>query len=291
MSAAVLIHAGAGSFSGELTDREDEVRDVLLDVLTQARESLEGGGDAVEVAASAVERMESFELFNAGRGSALCSDGSVQMSAAIMRGRDRAAGAVAGIRRIEHPVRAALALLHSDTVLMVGEGAERWAVGQGLVLREAAFFVTERQTSRLAERLGPGHGTVGAVCLDGYGDLAAATSTGGILGQVPGRVGDSPLIGAGTWADARVAISCTGDGEAFIRAAVAHSIAARVQESMDVGAASDLALADVTGLGATGGLIALDQHGGLAMPFSTLAMPRGAWRAGGQPQVWIRSER
>ena len=184
--------------------------------------------------------MESFPLFNAGHGSALCSDGSVELSASVMRGSDRAAGAVALVRRTRHPVAAAVALLDQPEVLLVGDGADAHAAAIGLEQVEPRAFVTERQRRRLAERLAGElrrkHGaggaepekfgaggaepeTVGAVCLDANGSLAAATSTGGLNGQRPGRVGDSPLIGAGTWADNRVAVSCTGQGEAFIRAA------------------------------------------------------------------------
>jgi isoaspartyl peptidase/L-asparaginase-like protein (Ntn-hydrolase superfamily) len=170
---------------------------------------------------------------------------------------------------------------------MIGESAERFAAERGAVRLPESAFVTARQRDRLVTRAGGDHGTVGAVCLDGRGDLAAATSTGGISGQPPGRVGDSPLLGAGTWADPTVAVSCTGDGEAFIRSGAALRIALLVQSGVTVAEAARHALADVGSLGGTGGLIALAADGQAALPFTTGAMPRGAWRAGEAPTIRI----
>lgn len=287
----ILVHAGAGAFSAHLQSQEGAVRDVLTDLLARAASELERGGDAASVVVDAVATMESFELFNAGRGSALCADGSVAMSAAVMRGSDRAAGAVAGIRTLEHPILAARLLLDGEPVLMLGDEAERWAAERGAGRQAPEFFITERQRSRLP---GAGtaagradHGTVGAVCLDGHGTLAAATSTGGIMGQLPGRVGDSPLIGAGTWADAHAAISCTGDGEAFIRSGVARHIAALREAGVELAEAASRALGEVERLAGVGGLIAVDAGGVTTMPFTTAAMPRGLARAGQEPEVWI----
>ena len=176
--------------------------------------------------------MEGFPLFNAGYGSVLCSDGSVEMSAAVMRGSDRAAGAMALLRRTRHPIAAARTLLEEPVVLLAGERADAHAAAQGLEQHDPSEFVTDRQRRRLerwlSRREESDRGTVGAVCLDASGRLAAATSTGGRLGQRPGRVGDSPLIGAGTWADPRLAVSCTGAGESFIRAGAARLLGALV---------------------------------------------------------------
>jgi beta-aspartyl-peptidase (threonine type) len=179
------------------------------------------------------------------------------MSASMMRGSDRAAGAVAGVMHTRNPVIAARAVLESYQVLMIGEHAEEFARSRGAEQRPNEYFITERQQGNLARHVEQyPAGTVGAVCLDGSGTLAAATSTGGLTGQPPGRVGDSPVIGAGTWADGVVAVSCTGEAE-------------------------------VAEMGGTGGVIACGADGSVALPFTTDAMPRGMWRAGGEPQVWI----
>ncbi len=286
----ILIHAGAGPLGAELRDHGQEAIDTLHEVLRTAGRRLDQGEAAPAVVIAAVEDLEDCGLFNAGYGAALCSDGSVELSAAVMRGSDRAAGGVAGVRVVRHPVRAAAIVLESDQVLMIAERAEQLALAGGAERWENSEFVTERQQARfLATANGErqDHGTVGAVCLDVHGDLAAATSTGGISGQPPGRVGDSPLIGAGTWADGRVAVSCTGDGEAFIRVGVARWMAAQVAHGASVEAVAREALDEVGALGGTGGLIALDRAGRFVLPFTTEAMPRGIWQSGRPPQVQL----
>jgi beta-aspartyl-peptidase (threonine type) len=283
----VLIHAGAGPLGIDLRDHNAEVRRVLLHVLAGARELLEQGATALEATVGCVVALEDCELFNAGLGSALCSDGTVQMSAAVMRGCDRAAGAVAGVRTVRNPINAAEIVLGSPEVLIIGEYADRLALDHRLPTLPNEAFITKRERARLALRSDGARGTVGAVCLDSLGTLAAATSTGGISGQVPGRVGDSPVIGAGTWADDRIAVSCTGDGEAFIRAAAAVRIASLVAHGHPLAEAAAGALADVGQLGGRGGLIALGADGDHAFELSTEAMPRGLWRAGAEPAVWI----
>ncbi len=285
----VVIHGGAGARAPEIDERQDQYRDALLSALQRARTILESGGAAVEAAQAAVMFMEDeVEFFNAGRGSALCADGSVEMSAALMRGNDQAAGAVAGVSRTRYPIAAARAVLdHSPHVLLVGAAADDYAVAAGAEAREAHYFVTERQRDRLRDGSPKfDRGTVGAVCLDTHGVLAAGTSTGGIRGQLAGRVGDSPLPGAGTWADQRVAVSCTGDGEAFIRSGTARHLALLVAGGVPVADAAEQALADTTALGAQGGLIAVGSDGSVAAPFRAGAMPRGIWRVGEAPAVW-----
>ncbi len=253
----------------------------------RAHGALEAGGGAVEAVRAAVIVLESFPLFNAGHGSALCADGSVELSASVMRGSDRAAGGVAMMRRTRNPVAAAAALLDEPEVLLVGERADAHAAAHGLEQQDPAEFVTERQRRRLAERAAGGGETVGAVCLDASGRLAAATSTGGRSGQRPGRVGDSPLIGAGTWADRRVAVSCTGEGEAFVRAGAARLVAALVEHGSTLESAAQAAMSAVAECGGSGGLIAVDAHGNVTMPRSTGAMPRGVWRAGRSPSTIV----
>lgn len=283
----LVIHAGAGALSEDLAERAAETRAYLTEVLDRGRSMIEEGDDAIAVAVHAVSMMESFELFNAGYGAALCSDGTVQLSAAVMRGSDSAAGAVAGVRSVKHPVRAALSLLDEYQVLMVGQAADRHAIRAGLEACPNEFFVTPRQRARLEAGVPGDRGTVGAVCLDGRGALAAATSTGGVRGQPPGRVGDSPLIGAGTWADRNVAISCTGDGEAFIRAGVARYIGTVVGQGASLETATGAALEEVGALGGRGGLIALSATGEVAMPFTTETMPRAIWRVGEPRRVLL----
>ena len=284
---AVAIHGGAGALTPDLEEHAEEIREFLSGVLECARAMLEQGEDAVAVSVGAVSTMESFELFNAGYGATLCSDGTVELSAAVMRGSDRAAGAVAGVRRAEHPIQAAASLLEGREVLLIGEAAERQGAAAGVELRPNDFFITPRQLARLSGDADPSRGTVGAVCLDRDGTLAAATSTGGVRGQPPGRVGDSPLIGAGTWADGSVAISCTGDGEAFIRAGAARYGASLIGAGASVVSAMDAVLEEVGALGGRGGLIALGASGAAAMPFTTPVMPRGLWSAGMPAQVGV----
>jgi beta-aspartyl-peptidase (threonine type) len=283
----VLVHAGAGPLGPELREGGDRCRSALEQVLARAGQLLGRGAAAVEVVVAAVELLEDCELFNAGIGAALCSDGTAELSAAVMRGSDQAAGAVACIRSIRHPVRAAEALLEAPEVLMFGAPAERLAVAHGLPETANETFVTERQRRRLLARAQDDRGTVGAVCLDASGALAAATSTGGIMGQAPGRIGDSPLPGAGTWADRHVAVSCTGDGEAFIRVSAAHTLATGVAAGRPLPEAAEEALAAVGRLGGTGGLIVLDALGNAELPFTTEAMPRGLWREGEPARIWL----
>lgn len=288
---AVAIHGGAGPLGAELlADREGAQR-VLLEILQQAASRLEAGIDALTVAIHSVALLEDCELFNAGHGSALCSDGTVQMSAAAMRGCDRAAGAVAGVRTISNPIRAARLVLDSPQVLIIGEDADRLAAERGLAIEPNEAFITGRERARLGlgaeARLADAgaHGTVGAVCLDAAGCLASATSTGGLSSQPPGRVGDSPVFGAGTWSDDHVAVSCTGDGEAFVRAAAASRIAWLAAAGHPLEQAVAEALREVGRLGGRGGLIALDAQGRASLQLTAEAMPRGLWHAGGEPTV------
>jgi L-asparaginase / beta-aspartyl-peptidase len=290
-SPVIAVHAGAGGFGEDLREREAECRDALERALQSGAAALADGQDAVEAVTAAVMVMEAFPLFNAGYGSVLCADGSVEMSAAVMRGGDRAAGAVAMMRRTRHPIAAALTLLEEPVVLIAGERADAHAAARGLEQHDPSEFVTERQRDRLArwlsEREQADRGTVGAVCLDPGGRLAAATSTGGRLGQRPGRVGDSPLIGAGTWADRHLAVSCTGAGEAFVRAGAARLLGALVEQGIALEAAAQTVMSQVADCDGVGGLIAVDAHGEVTTPFSTAAMPRGVLHVGQAPVVEI----
>lgn len=285
----IVVHGGAGGFGTELQELASEYREALTSALAAGARALEagGGGGAVQAVQAAVMAMEDFPLFNAGLGAALCDDGSVELSASAMRGSDQAAGGVALVRHTRHPVAAAVAMLDQPEVLLAGERADAFAAARGLEQGDPSQFVTERQRRRLAARVSAGGATVGAVCLDAGGLLAAATSTGGLQGQRPGRVGDSPVIGAGTWADRYVAVSCTGKGEAFVRAGASRLLGALVASGVALDDAGRTVLDAVAQCDGDGGLIAVDAHGQVVLPFSTDAMPRGVWRDGEDPVVEV----
>ncbi len=306
----VVIHAGASDWSHSLRVHQRRFESALLSALARARNVIEAGGAALDAAQAAVACMEDeADHFNAGRGSVLCADGTVEMAAAMMRGADRAAGAVAGVTRTRYPSAAARLVLESAQVMMIGAAADAWAAAAGAEQREPDYFIVDLERARLRRALASlgdrdavdlgvdgagaadvreaGGGTVGAVCLDTHGALAACTSTGGLRGQTRGRVGDTPVIGAGTWADRDVAVSCTGQGEAFIRAGVGRQIAALVAAGGELTQAAMRALQDVSAVGGSGGLIAVDARGSATAPFSTAAMPRSIWRAGADPIVEI----
>jgi beta-aspartyl-peptidase (threonine type) len=286
----VVIHAGAGRKFGTASEQEDRSRGALVEALDVARSVLDRDGHARAAVEAAVRVLEDFELFNAGRGAVLCADGSVELSAALMSS-DAAAGAVAGISRTRFPIAGAHAVLQGSQVLMVGAPADALAAAAGAEQVDPSYFITERERLRLLDPpTNPDHQTVGAVCLDRAGNLAAGTSTGGIRAQPPGRVGDCPLIGSGTWADERVAVSCTGDGEAFIRAGAARYIGAQLEYGADLAQAAQRALETVRSLGGRGGLIALDASGNAVMPFNTGGMARGFWREGQDPEAWVIEE-
>ena len=286
---AILVHGGCGNPARGTIEHEQDYHRGLDEAVQAAAAALTAGAGAVGAAQAAVARLEDNPIFNAGRGSVLTSEAVVEMDAAIMDGATGRAGAVAAVTRARHPVALARAVMErTGDVMVVGPGADRLAQELDLELMDPAWFVTERQRDRLRRaQEGRAHedagdtpiGTVGAVVLDEHGNLAAATSTGGRRNQRPGRVGDSPIIGAGTYADARVAISATGNGEAMIRGSVAHEIAALVRHA-------GLPLAEACAAAVEGieeiGLIALDAEGNAAMPFDTTLMHR-AWQVGDGP--------
>jgi beta-aspartyl-peptidase (threonine type) len=267
----IAIHGGAGVL------RADKPGAAERAVLRRALEAGHAQQSALDAVTAAVLVLEDSPLFNAGRGSCLNADGEVEMDAAIMEGARLRAGAVAAVKRIRNPILAARAVMENTRhVLLSGRGAESFARAQQLRLEAPAYFRTAKRVAALRKKLTNYHGTVGAVALDRDRNLAAATSTGGYTGKLPGRIGDSPLIGAGTYADnAACAVSGTGLGEAFIRAAVAHDVAARMLylgESLSKATAT--ALRSVARLGGDGGLIAVDRRGNVAMPFNSEGMYR-----------------
>lgn len=250
----------------------------LARALDAGQAVLAKNGTALDAVCAAVVELEDDALFNAGRGACYNTDEKHELDAAVMDGATRRAGAVGAVSRIRNPVLAARAVMEkSRHVLLVGRGAERYAREHGVRMVPASYFATRSRLLALRRRLVGHHGTVGAVALDGDGRLAAATSTGGYTGKLPGRVGDSPLIGAGTYADDACAVSCTGLGEAFIRTVAAHDIAARLSYRRDnLARASAAALSAIAALGGDGGLIAVDRRGNIVMPFNSEGMYRGA---------------
>ncbi|UEM02477.1 isoaspartyl peptidase/L-asparaginase [Skermanella rosea] len=289
----LAIHGGAGTIRRQSMTPEAEARyhAGLRDALSAGYAVLARGGPALDAVVEAVKSLEDNSLFNAGRGAVFNADGTQEMDAALMDGRDRRAGAVAGICGPRHPILAARAVMErSEHVLLCGDGARRFCAEAGLEHRDPAWFRTEQRWQALQEELerrragaaddgdeARKHGTVGAVALDGDGHLAAATSTGGMTAKAAGRVGDSPVFGAGTWADDRTcAVSATGHGELFIRHAVAHEIDARMRwGGQPLATAAESIIAEIAPLGGSGGLIAVDARGNVALPFNSSGMYRG----------------
>ncbi|AOJ78023.1 isoaspartyl peptidase [Burkholderia ubonensis] len=315
--AIVAIHGGAGTILREAmnTDTELQYRAELAAILRAAQAVLADGGSALDAVSVAVRMLEDCPLFNAGRGAVYTADGTHELDAAIMDGATLAAGAVCCVTRVRNPVLAARRVMEaSEHVLFAGAGADAFAAAQGLELVEPAYFGTEaRHAQWLKARNAAGvlldhdaatfafgdgapldpdrkHGTVGAVARDLHGHVAAATSTGGITNKQPGRVGDSPIIGAGCYADdATCAVSSTGTGEMFIRMATAHDVAAQIAyRGVSVAeAAYDVVMNKLPRIAGRGGIIAVDAHGNVTMPFNTEGMYRGYARVGAAPVVGI----
>ena len=285
----LVIHGGAGIIekSRMSSDKDREIRAALDHALATGAAVLEGGGSAVDAVEAAVSELEDNPNFNAGRGAVFTFEGRNELDAAIMDGSDRSAGAVTGVTTTRHPVSLARAVKErSPHVLLRGRGVYQFSREQGLEQVDNSWFATEERRRQLDEMMAMDgdhfdvdlkYGTVGAVALDIDGHIAAATSTGGLTGKRWGRIGDSPIIGAGTYADdGSAAVSATGSGEYFIRALAAYQVAERVKiggESLQE--ALDDTLADVQSLGGGGGLIAVSRTGEMVWGFTTPGMYRG----------------
>ena len=289
MIAAVLVHGGAGRVT---PDRHASVIAAVRRGAERGRERIAAGASALDIVEAAVRALEDEPELNAGTGSALTRDGTVEVDAAIMDGATRRVGGVAAVPDLGDAIRLARAVLEDgEHVLLAGAAAWEFARERGFAPAAPGSLVTERQRRRWRDEAarraeqgrpdGADGGTVGAVAIDAAGHLAAATSTGGIMYKRAGRVGDSPIPGAGTWADTLVAISATGDGEHIMRLAFARGIAARVAAGAPVGAAIDAELAELRALapGADAGVIAIDRDGRLAATTGTGSMPI-AWSRG-----------
>lgn len=271
---AIIVHGGAGADSAE---GRDELRAGVGAAVLEGWRVLKDGGRALDAVEAAVRQLEDHPRFNAGRGSALTSAGTIEMDASIMEGDRLRCGAVASVSRVANPIALARRVMeHTPHVLLVGEGAHDFARAQGLPDCDPHALVTERQLQRHRERAAAAmKGTVGAVALDRHGTVAAATSTGGVAGKLPGRVGDSALIGCGTYAESSLGgVSCTGDGEAIIRVVLARQALGYLKEADDPDYAARVAVDLLVEEGqGQGGLILLDWRGRIGYAHSTPLMP------------------
>ena len=297
LSIRLVIHGGAGAISrSKLTaEREQAYRQALTESLTTGYTVLKEGGSSVDAVIAAIVVMEDSPLFNAGKGSVFTHAGRNELDASIMDGATRLAGAIAGVTTIRNPIRAAHAVMtKSAHVMLIGHGAETFAAEQGLAIVNPAYFYTQHRWDQLQKAIAKDRmmldhdndsdtsladddqkrGTVGAVALDHYGNLAAGTSTGGLTNKRYGRVGDLPIIGAGTYADNHsLAVSATGTGEMFIRTAAAFNTAAQIRLlNTPIAEAADNTLAEIAAIGGDGGLIVLDAKGNYAARFNTKGM-------------------
>jgi len=291
---AMVIHGGAGTIKKEnMTDEKYKQYYSALDsALIIGEAVLKAGGSSLDAIEKTIRFMEDCPLFNAGKGAVFTNAGTNELDASIMLGKDRNAGAVGGITNVMHPISAARAVMEqSEHVMMVGKGAEEFSEAKGLELVDSEYFKTEARwnslqkildkekvTGSISDAQDSKYGTVGAVALDKAGNIAAGTSTGGMTNKRFNRIGDSPIIGAGTFADNETCgVSCTGHGEYFIRYAVAYDVAARMEyKSEDVDVAANYIIHEkLVEANGSGGLIALDAKGNVSMPFNTEGMYRG----------------
>jgi beta-aspartyl-peptidase (threonine type) len=310
----IVIHGGAGTIlkKNMTPEQEKAYNDKMTEALKAGYDTLAKGGTSLSAVEAAIRIMEDSPLFNAGKGSVFTNDGKNEMDASIMDGKNLMAGSVAGVRTIKNPITAAKTVMEkSPHVMMTGKGADQFAKEKGLEIMDTSYFYDEKRWKQLQKakeeekqkldhsdttgyiesfRTDYKFGTVGAVALDIYGNIAAGTSTGGMTNKRFGRVGDSPIIGAGTYASNNsCAVSCTGHGEYFIRAAVAHDISALVEyKGMTVEqAAKEVVMKKLVKMGAEGGVIVLDAKGNFSMVFNSEGMYRGYMKKNEKPVVLI----
>ena len=306
MTPVLAIHGGAGTMAPSSMDPDADRahRAGLHRALLAGHQVIAAGGPAIEVVTAAVVALEDDPLFNAGHGAVFTRNGQHEMDAAVMEGATLRIGAVAGVCGPRNPVLAARAVMeHSPHILLAGPGALGFLRDHGVTFADAEYFYTAQRWKAMQAFLlakarfnadlddADRHGTVGAVALDKAGGLAAATSTGGMTGKLPGRIGDTPIPGAGTWADAACAMSATGHGESFIRIAASHELSARMRlagEDLDTAAAA--VMAALAAVGGTGGFVAVDRAGRVSLPFNTRGMYRGVVGADGAARTGIYRE-
>jgi L-asparaginase / beta-aspartyl-peptidase len=290
----IVIHGGAGNASNrDLNDeQQEEYKAKLSEALSIGEEILANGGTCVEAIEKTISFLEDCPLFNAGKGAVFTHDGKNELDASIMQGSDLNAGSVAGVGDIKNPISAAIKVMtNSEHVMMTGKGASEFAKLQNLEIVDSSYFFTEKRWESLQNILkAKKHGTVGCVALDKYGNLAAGTSTGGMTNKKFGRIGDAPIIGAGTYANNNTcAISATGHGEFFIRYTVAHDISALMEyKNLSLQEASDEVInKKLLEVGGTGGIIAVDKDGNISMTFNTNMMFRAYTKSTGEREVAI----
>ncbi|MDP2036518.1 MAG: isoaspartyl peptidase/L-asparaginase [Ignavibacteria bacterium] len=292
----LVIHGGAGTILKKNMSPEKEAAytEKLKEALFTGYKILDSGGTSLDAVNAVINIMEDSPLFNAGKGAVLTEKGEAELDASIMEGKTLAAGAVAGVKHIKNPINLArLVMEKSPHVMMIGDGAEEFAKQNNFELVDNKYFITEerrQQYLKIKEAQDQKHGTVGCVALDKNGNLAAGTSTGGMMMKKFGRVGDSPIIGAGTYANNNTcAVSATGHGEYFIRLGVARDISSLMEyKNYSLQQAADEVInVKLPKLGGTGGIIAIDRNGNIAMPFNTEGMYRGYYLSGAEPVVKI----
>ena len=308
----LVIHGGAGTITREnmTAEKEKAYRAKLAEALKAGYTEIKKGSSSVDAVAAAIVIMEDSPLFNAGKGAVFTSDGKNELDASIMYGKDLSAGAIAGVHTIKNPIKAAIAVMQKSAhVMLSGNGAEIFAKESGLEIVDPKYFWTKdrwdglqklkkketEKTPKISQNsiedsylIDQKFGTVGAVALDKNGHIAAGTSTGGMSNKKFGRIGDSPIIGAGTYANAQVGISGTGWGEFFIRSTAARTIAAKMEyQNKDLKTAAQETIDQIEKMGGDGGLIALDKDGNIAMPFNTAGMYRGAVTENGEIEIEI----
>tara|TARA_B100000401_G_scaffold430528_1_gene365414 strand:- start:401 stop:1327 length:927 start_codon:yes stop_codon:yes gene_type:complete len=284
----IVVHGGAGVMSGLSEETRSQINAKIKESVSEAFLILENGGSSIDAVEKAVTILEDSPLFNAGRGSVYSSDEVQEMDASIMDGKKRLAGAVASVSIVKNPIKLARKVAEeTDHVLLVGDGAEAFAKNAGIEIVDSSYFYHEERLQRvrnLKKNVSKFHkksdkfGTVGAVALDKMGNISAATSTGGMTNKMPGRVGDSPIIGSGTWAQNGVCgVSSTGHGEYFIKYQVAREVCTRMEYlNQSLSKSSSSIINELADIGGSGGLIAIDSKGNISTPFNTKGMIRGS---------------
>jgi len=289
---AIAIHGGAGTITKNNMTPEKELayRSKLEEALNIGYSILNKGGSSLDAVEATVRIMENSELFNAGKGAVFTNAGTNELDASIMDGSNLKAGAVAGVKMVKNPISAARKVMEETWhVMLSGDGADLFAKNQNLEIVDPSYFYTQRRWDSLKKTQSEKHGTVGCVALDKKGNLAAGTSTGGLTNKRWGRIGDSPIIGAGTYANNQTcAVSGTGQGEYFIRGNVAYDVSAIMEyKGKSVGEAAQNVIRKLSDMGGNGGIITMDSKGNISMPFNTAGMYRGFRKAGQAPEIFI----
>ena len=289
---SIAIHGGAGTITRKnmTPGKENAYRSKLKETLNVGYSILNKGGTSLDAVEATIRIMENSELFNAGKGAVFTNAGTNELDASIMDGRNLKAGAVARVKTVKNPISAARKVMEETWhVMLSGDGADKFAKEQGLDIVDPSYFYTQRRWDSLKKIQVEKHGTVGCVALDKHGNLAAGTSTGGLTNKRWGRVGDSPIIGAGTYANNQTcAVSGTGQGEYFIRGNVAYDVSAIMEyKGKSVGEAAQNVIRKLSDMGGNGGIITMDSKGDISMPFNTAGMYRGFRKAGQAAEIFI----